>query len=212
MLNWLDRFFGKVSGAIGAEISKAVHWAFHALASVVFAVFGLVGKAWALFVRGVHDFMAAIDKLGAEIIAFASWLVHVEIPAILRWAGAELAKLSSALANIYDWAVKAIADVIRRIEAAISDVTKWVLRNVWDPLKAYADKIYNDLLKWGFYAYNVLTHPQALADSLLLFLVNSLERAAWDIGQKLGTFLLALISANIKKLLILIEDIVTAVF
>jgi phage-related protein len=212
MLNWLDSFFNNVSGSIGALVSKAVHWAIHALASVVFAVFKLVGKAWNTFVSAVKSFHNALDRWAAGVIDWVTWLVKVEIPAILRWAEAELAKLSATLAQLYDRVTAAIADLIGRIESAVKSVTDWVIAEIWDPLKKYADAIYNDLLKWGFYAYTVLTHLDSLADAMIMYIVASLEKYAWQIAGNLGTFMLALIYKNLARLITLAEDIITAVF
>jgi hypothetical protein len=212
MLNWLDSFFSSAKSTIGTAIADAVHWAVHALASVVFAVFGLVSKAWSGLVNAVHAFHAALDHWATEVIQFAQYVIHVVIPKVYRWASAELAKLSSALAKLYDYLAAQVTSLIRRIEAAVTSVTNWVLKNVWAPLKAYADQIWNDLKKWGYTAWWYITHPQALADVIVMPLVNSIESNAFAIASKLGQFTLAILYTQLGKVIHVIEDIIMAVF
>jgi hypothetical protein len=211
VLNWLDSFFSSAASTIGTAVSNAVHWAVHALASVVFAVFGLVGKAWSALVNAVHSFHAALDRWATEVIRFAEYVIKVVVPRIYRWATAELAKLSSALAAYYRYFLARIADVIDRIAAAVTSVTNWVLAHVWAPLKAYADQIWDDLKKWGYTAWWYITHPQALADLIVMPLVTSVEHNAVAIASQLGQFLLAMLLTNITKVITVIEDIITAV-
>lgn len=211
MLSWLDRFFTSAAATIGQAVADAVHWAVHALASVVFAVFGLVGNAWAALARAVTVFHAALDSFATAVLNFAGYVVHVLVPSVIRWAAAGLARLEAALAGLYDWAARQLAALAARITDAVAAVARWVITAVWDPLKSYADKIWNDLLTWGFYAYQVLTHLPALADALLLHLVASLERNAWTVARMLGTFTLSLILGNVRALVQVAEDIITAV-
>lgn len=212
MLNWLDNFWHRVAGTVGGGISTAVHWAMHALASVVFSVFSNVKKAWAYAVGGITALHRTLDNFGKSVLQFADWLWHVAIPAILRWVRKELASLAADLAKLRQWALLEFAKIILALQKAVRDLTSWVIRDIYDPLKRYADQIWSDLKKWGYTAWWYITHPLALAEVLIAPLVITLEKYAWSIARQLGTFTLALIAGNLPKLIALVEDIITAVF
>lgn len=211
MLNWLDRFFGRVRSTIGAGVSDAIHYAVHALAAVVFSVFGLVGKAWSALVGAYKRFLAAVDQFGKEVIAFATYIIKVAIPRVIAWAESELAKLSAAIAAAAADLARWVTEILKRIAAAVTSVIAWVTTNVLDPLLAAVKLLRADLEKWGYTAWYYITHPDKLAALLLDSIVAALEDRAWDIGKRLGGFLLSLIASNLPKLLQLIEDILTAV-
>jgi phenylpyruvate tautomerase PptA (4-oxalocrotonate tautomerase family) len=211
MLGWLDRFFSAAAGTIGGAVSNAIHWAIHAAMAVVLSVFGLVTGAWSVLVDAYHLFLSGLDRFTAEVIRFASYVVHDLIPRVVRWAERELAKLSAALAAVYRDLIRAVNDLILRIAAAVRSVTAWVIREVYDPLRKYADLIWADLLKWGFYAWSVLTHLAAFADTFLMYLVRALEKQAWAVAKQLGTFTLAILHTQLKTIISVIEDILTAV-
>lgn len=212
MLNWLDNFFHRVTGTIGSGVSAAVHWALHGLASVVFAVFANVKKAWAVTLGAMAALHRALDLFGAAVVTWMHWLWKVEIPRILRWAAKELALLAADLAKLRDWAVSELHKLTAWITAELHAVYQWVIRDVLTPLTNTIKTVYQDLIKWGYYAYEYITHPDKLAELLIMPIVSKLEKYAWVIAKQLGTFILALISANIGKIAQLAEDIITAVF
>jgi hypothetical protein len=212
MLAWLDKFFSGVASTIGQPISNAIHWAVHALAAVIFGVFGLVGKAWSGLVDGVRKFHAALDDYAAEIIKFATWVTRTAIPAIYKWATGELAKLSVALAGLGHDLTTLSVSLLARITSAIAGVTDWVITTVYDPLSAAVKLVAANLLKWGFTAYQYITHPQTLADLLIMPLITSLQNNAYAIARLIGDFIVTALRANAVKIAKLLEDIVTDVF
>lgn len=212
MLNWLDNLFHRARGVIGGAVSDAIHWAVRGLAAVVFAVFGAVKKAWAVTAGAMADLHKALDVFGASVVRWAAWLWRVEIPRILRWAQHELARLAADLARLRDWAIVQLARLTLWVTHQITAVYQWVLRDVYDPLSRAIARTYQDLLKWGYYSYQYITHPERLAELLIMPLVVTFEKYAWQIARQLGTFTLALITANLPKVLALAEDIITAVF
>lgn len=211
MLTWLDNFWNRVTGSVGNAVSSAVHWAEHAIASVVLSVFNLVGKAWAKMYQGAHDLGEAIYKFGLEAYSFAVYVVKVLVPRVVKWAEAQLAKLSADLARVYhdflaftDW-VKA------RFVQAYHDIEGWAVREIWDPLVRLTDWLKANLIKWGYTAWWYITHLPQLAEALIYHLAVSLENHAWELAGILGKFFLSLIVRNLKPFMLLIEDIISAV-
>lgn len=211
MLSWLDKFFSAASSTIGNAISNTVHWAIHALASVVFAVFSAVGAAWTAFVDATGALVSEVGNLALNVYHFANHVMKVLLPAIYRWAAAELKKLEAYAESVYHWALKEFDTVRAWVEHLISDLTSWVLRDIWDPLKKYADQIWDDLKKWGYVAWWWITHLPDLAEAMIFHIAASTEKHAWELANMLGQFFLSLIIANLNTMLTLIEDIITAV-
>lgn len=212
MLEWLDQFFTVTKILVGQQVSDVTHWAMHALASVVFGVFKTVGAAWSKFTAAVTRFGKEAGHFAHEVWAWATYLVRVVIPRILRWAEAQLAKLAARLAQVYHELITWVTRILALIRTEIDNLTKWIVAHIYTPLKNYADQIARDLRKWGYTAWWYITHPAALAELLINDIVTSFERHAWDIAPKLGSFLLSLIVRNLPKLVHLVEDIITAVF
>lgn len=211
MLNWLDSFWNSVTGSVGNAVSSAVHWALHAVMSVILSVFKLVGSAWSALVYDVAYFHAEIDAFCKSVLDFGSYILHHVIPSLLKWAQAQLDRLSADLARIYDWAQREVNDLILRIADAVSTVENWANRTIWKPLKDYADQIWADLKLWGYTAWYYITHPDLLAETLIFSIATSLEKHAWELAEKLGEFAVSLVMANLKRFLSLIETIISAV-
>lgn len=179
--------------------------------SVILSVFRLVGGAWTKLVDAYHTFHAALDAFSKAVYDFADYVIHHLIPSILKWAERELAKLSALLARLYDDLQRAVNNLILRIASTAKALTNWVLRNVYDPLKKYADQIWSDLKLWGYTAWWWITHLADLAEAMIFHIATSLEKHAWELAPILGKFLLSLILANVKRFVLLIEDIIDSV-
>lgn len=211
MLDWLTGWFTNFASTVGDPIVGMVHWAVHALASVVLSVFRNVLKAW-------DDFTGAIDGLGDSIWHFVNrvwhalwWLITKEVPRIWRWLAQESARVWKGIRYAWATAVRLFNDAIGFAERIVDDVIGWVQRDVWKPLRDLADLLWRDLLKWGWTAWWWITHPADLAKMLLAYLIKAAEDAFWSVATPAGTFALRLVLANARRFAILIEDIVRAV-
>lgn len=85
-------------------------------------------------------------------------------------------------------------------------------------LDAFGDDVargFHDLYTWvdreGREVWYYISHPGKLVDLIWDDLISKLEGDAWNVGDKLGKFLLSLILHNIKRFALLVEDIVHAV-
>lgn len=179
--------------------------------SVILSVFRLVGGAWNGLTDAFRAFHSALDNWSHEVYLFGDYLIRHLIPSIVRWAERELAKLSAFISRVYDDLQRAVNDLILRIASTARALTKWVLDNVYDPLKEYADQIWADLKKWGYTAWWYITHPDALAELIIFPIATSLEKHAWQLAGQLGKFALSLVLANVRQFINLIEDIVDSV-
>lgn len=211
MFDWVKDFVERWAGQVAAPVRDLVHWAVHALAGVVYAVFGNVGSAW-------HDVFAAarwIESTATDlvhwIVTHLTWLIKHAIPALGQlilhyWRDA--LNFATSLYHDLQRGLQQLTGLARRW---VDDALAWVHDHVWAPLVADAKQLRNDLLKWGFFAYDLLTHPARLAGILVLPLIAAAEAVFWQIAAPAGEFALRLVLANARRFAQLAETILTAV-
>jgi hypothetical protein len=211
MLNWITGVIGAFVNLIPSPIRQLVHYVVHGLAAVVNGVFGHVLNAW----RGLASFTVSlghqIEDFAFQVAAKFIQILHVTIPAVEHWVERGIAAVVARIAAVLAWAVREFGIVRAWVTALLVALWHLVLRDVYDPLFAFATWLKKYLLLWGYTAWWYITHPASLAELLILPLADSLERHAWELAGKLGTFLLALVVKNLKHVLQLAEDILSAV-
>lgn len=211
MLSWISGFVSRWSGAVSADIRDLVHWTVHALASVMYSVFGLVGSAWHNVWAGANWMREQADHLGHEVFSTLWSVIKRDLP----WLAAFITSVRSLAVRLYNtvtaWAWREIRAAEQLAQRLVGDVRSWAYRDIWLPLEQAATDLRRDLVHWGYTAWWLVTHPDALAARLGDALVSWLEANAWAVGRRLGTFLLALLTHHIRQVLMLLEDVASAV-
>lgn len=90
-------------------------------------------------------------------------------------------------------------------------VLLWVLVHVLAFLYGLVKRLFGWIDGIGATMWHYFSHLADFAELLIMALVASLERHAWEIGKLLGTFFLALIVRNVVRFATLVETIVDAV-
>jgi hypothetical protein len=211
MLNWIAGYVGRWAGVVDIHVRDLVHWAIHALASVIYTVFGHVGNAWG-------DLLAAFKWLHSHAADYVAWtiahlrqIILVDLP---KLAATALGYLKQALAfatTVYHLALAGIARLHDLARQWVADALQFVHDHVYAPLLALARQLRTDLLKWGYYAYQLVTHPDQLAVILLDALIAAAEAAFWRIADPAGRFALRLILSQPLRFARLAETIAAAV-
>lgn len=211
MFDWIAGFVARWAGRIGADILDVVHWSVHALAGVVYAVFGNVGNAWHLLWLSFHWLEVQTRLMGASVFGWIRQIITTDLPWLWHIL---LSDVKGLLAEIGRVAGVVEADLLRGLNVlrgVIDSVVRWVVANVYDPLKAFADQLRADLEKWGFFAWRLLNDPPKLAAILLGALIAAAESAFFSIAAPAGRFVLGLLIHNAAKVASLLESIVAAV-
>lgn len=211
MISWITGWVSKFLGLVPQAIIDLVHWGLHALASVINAIFGDVARAW-------HDLWAAVAQVETAVFDFAAAVWGLAVKMLRYWVPRILGEIKRVVAALWhgiDWAWTHAVKLVSELRALawhwILDLWRLVLRDVWTPLKALADHIYDLLVKWGYTAWWWITHPASLAESLVFHMAAAIERHAWELARLLGTFLTALVLRNARRLVQLAEQILAAV-
>lgn len=211
MLNWIAGFVDRWRDRIGQDLRDLVHWTVHALAGVVYTVFGNVGRGW-------RHLWLAFEWLGRQATGFIAetygWIrqiITTDLPWLWHILLSDIKGVLALIDRVYRTVAAAILAAVRYAESLVRGAIRWTVDHVWAPLKAYADAIYRDLLKWGYAAYQLVTHPDRLAVILLDAMIAAAEAAFWRIAGPAGRFALGLVLHNARRFALLLESIVAAV-
>jgi hypothetical protein len=210
--DWLTNWFVNAGSGIERRIVDMVHWAVHALASAVLAVFAHVERAWVSLTGHIWRYLGDLASLFVAIMGKLVKIVRVIIPGVLRWAARLFAYVEKLIRSWVAWLWGKIRETIALIYREISAVMRWAVQHIYDPLKRWVDFLWAKIRAWAYVAWWWVTHLADLAEALVYHLVRSLEVHAWDIADKLGTFALALVARNLRRFAHLIETIFVAVF
>lgn len=211
MLDWIAGYVARWTGQVEQSTRDLVHWGLHALAGVVYAVFGNVGKAWSDVLTALKWAHREADSFAGYVVGHLAAIVTVDIPRLWSYATAAVKALEQLALRYYHAALAAVQVAEHLAAAAVKSALVWVAAHVYDPLLARAKQLEADLLRWGYYAYQLVTHPDKLAAILLGSLIAFAEASFWRIAAPAGRFALRLIVAQLPAVLRLAEAVVTAV-
>lgn len=186
------------------QIEYAHYGYWHTVAGNVLNGWQQMTRGCLIALQGLQQFMFAQSLLDYVIM-------RQRIPWLANWIAWLGGKTVDDLRNAID--------MLRREYRAGDDaehgytrsVLEWVLVHVL----AYLLGRILDLVSWitgiGSTMWHYFTHLADFADLLFWFLVAALESRAWDVADKLGEFLLALIIRNLGRFARLLETIIDAV-
>ncbi len=212
MFGWIGRIWQWGVSNVGDPVASWVHDFVRGIFGWLATLFGHIGEAWhAVFTVGVLLFHAA-EAFGHAIWEEFYRLFVIALPRLIRWAGHELTLLGHAIRALYNRLVRDVINLYHHIAHAISGAIHWVVTHVYDPLKRDIVQAWDWITKRGELVFYYMTHPDKLAMLIFDSLLELLEREAWTVGRKLGRFFLSLVVHNLRQFVLLIEDIVMAVF
>lgn len=209
MLSWIDGYVFRWAAVVATPIRDMVKWAVYALAGVVYGVFGNVGAAWVLIWDGINWVWTHSGNFALETVAWIRQIVTVDIPGLWSRLLSYVDQLEKLIGQLWDKAVAAIADAVRTALHYTDAAIQWVVSHVYNPLKSFIDQVYADLLKWGYWSWQLLNDPGRLAVILLGALIAAAEAAFWTIAGPAGRFALGIVLHNAARFAALLETIIT---
>lgn len=211
MISWLTGWVGRFLGLIPDAVLTLVRWGFHAIATAVEFVFSNVAKAWRAYWAAISALERATWEFGAAVFGLAVKVLKYWVPRLIADLKAAALALWHGITWVWVHAVALVSDLRKLAWKWILDLWHMVLRDVWAPLKAFADHLYHLILIWAYVAWWWITHLPNLAEALVFHLAASIERHAWELAKLLGTFLTALVLHNARRIVQLAETILAAV-
>lgn len=172
MLGLINRILHDLSSGITA-IEK---WAL----KLIYAVYSFVNKLFAELRKAVDNvwtaltnFAKAILKFASQVYTYAKWIVTKLVPSVIHWAEKELLSVAHDIADLGKWAVGWIDRLIKDIASAIKNITNWVIKNIFDPLKTDFLTAWHWITHEGAMIYDLITHPEKLAALLAGYIWDS---------------------------------------
>ena len=211
MLGWIAGFVARWEPVVSRGVRDLVHWGLHALASVVYTVFGNVGKAWVAVVHSLDWMLIHVPRFVAAVFTHIDTIITKDIPAIWHWITAQVAAIGRLIAHVYDLAVSYALSLYNKAVRLLDDLSTWVLTHVLVPLTNITTSLRNDLLKWGYFAYQLLNDPGKLAGILAKYIVAAVLAIFWTVADVIGRFIAGIILHQARRLISVIETVLTAV-
>ncbi len=211
MLDWIAGYVGRWSGEVVDATRSLVQWGLHALASVVYTVFGNVGKAWGNIIDTIADLYTEARNFATEVAHTLYWIVHLYVLPLVNRLTADFHTALTFAESVLKYARLAIDAVNHALAAGLQDVRTWADRNIFAPLTAAIKTVEANLIKWGLFAYDLLTHPEKLAPLLIRALITAAEDIFWDIAAPIGEFAFRIVVKDLNRWLKLAETIIAAV-
>lgn len=211
MISWLTGWVNRFLHIVPDAVIALVHWAVHALASAVEFVFHDVAVAWRFYWATMLAIERACFDFGAAVFGLAVKVLRYWVPRILGEIARAVLALWHGINWVWDHAVAEINTLRKLAWSWVAGLWHMVLRDVWAPLKAFADHLYDLIKAWAYVAWWWITHLDRLADAMIFHIAASLEKYAWQLARLLGTFLTALILHNVRRFVLLLETIIAAV-
>jgi hypothetical protein len=211
VFDWIKSFVDRWAGLVDSATRDLIHWAVHALAGVVYTVFGNVGGAWHDLFTALHWLRSTAADFAGWVVTHFTWLIKYEIPHLGQLLLSYWHDALNFATRLYHLALSAVEAALNVARHLVDDAITWVRVHVYDPLLARAKQLETDLLKWGYAAWQLVTSPPKLAAILLDALVAAAEAAFDRIAEPAGEFALRLVVHQLPKLLKLAEAILAAV-
>lgn len=211
MIGWITGWVARFAGLVGQATIDLVHWGLHALASVINAIFGNVARAWHNMWSAMLWLERACFDFGAAVYGLAVKVLRYWIPRLLRDLAAAVLALWHGIHWVWSHAVSLINDLRKLTWKWINDLWRMVLRDVWKPLRDFAEHLYRLIIDWAYVAWWWITHLDSLAEKMVFHIAAAIERHAWALARLLGTFLTALVLHNARRVVALAETILAAV-
>lgn len=212
--NTFRSIVGLITGSWQSAIQSVVNWV-NSLENTHYGywhtVAGHVGSAWQGMAGATLHLMQRMQAFMFAQGAFDHLVAKQWIP----WLGNWIAWLGGTIRNRINATIAMLRREYKAGDAAQHAYTRsvllWILIHVLAFLYGLVKRLFGWIDGIGATMWHYFTHLADFAELLIMFLVASLEKHAWDIGKLLGKFFLSLIIHNVVRFATLVETIVDAV-
>ncbi len=211
MLGWLHRAWSWGVNNVGDPVASWVRDLFHGVWGFLHTIFGHVIDAWPFMWHAFRNIWRMFDSFATWVGWLFKYLYQVWIPRLYHVLLRLYHNVLKYAQTVYHWAVRMFDWFKHWVSKLIDAVRTWVINDIWKPLYRSLLAVWHWINHEGSILWYYITHPDKLVDLVWDALIAKLETEAWNIGGKLGRFSLALIVHNLRRFLLLLEDIVNAV-
>jgi|SRR5579859_100414 len=218
MFNWLGNAIRSLVGAGAAASASSVQAALNIISTIFTTTYqywhtvaGHANSGWQQLTRTLLYLRNNMQQFMFSQYLFDALIIKHYIPWITGWISWLGGKIQRDLGTLRGILHREIVAGDNAQHAYTRSVLLWILIHVLAFLLNLVKSIFGWIDGIGNKMWHYFTHLAEFAELLIMFLVASLEKHAWEIGKLLGTFFLSLIVHNITKFATLVEDIIDAV-
>jgi hypothetical protein len=203
--------YDSAAGAIDATVRSWVRELITGVYGWLHIIAGDVGSAWSVLEGKALGYWHGLTAFVNSLVAALYHLFKILLPAVIAEYRKLFGQAEKFITSVYNYVLRQVASLIQFISKSVDGLWQLVLRDVWRPLLASLTNAWKWIKTDGATVFYYISHPDKLIDLIWLYLIAKLEREAWNVGALLGKFFLSLILHNVKRLALLIEDIINAV-
>lgn len=209
MLDWIKNLY--YQAFVGVP-SAVVQWVVTQLKQIVAWLENVLSShksKWGDIWQSARSLASGVDALGRETYWMLWRIRRQQVPGVVAWAGRRFTSDEHTNSARYTYLRQLIQKNYNTEKGDISSLKRWLLLVVVAPILWTLAKLGEEMLKWAFFAYQLLTAPLKLAAILFWALISVLEQNFWDVAARFGEYVAKLVWANMPKTLALVEQIIT---
>lgn len=209
MLDWIKNLYYQAFVGVPSQVA---HWVLDQLKHVVAWLENVLGShksRWGDIWQSARSLASGVDALGRETYWMLWRIRRQQVPGVVAWAGRRFTADEHTGAARYTYLRQLIQRNYNTEKSDLSSFKRWLLLLVVAPILWTLKTIGEQMIKWAFFAYQLLTAPLKLANILFWALISVLEANFWEVAAKFGEYVARLVWANMPKTLQIIEQIIT---
>jgi phage-related protein len=152
-----------------SDITSVYHWALAAVAAVYSFVDRTAAALWIASTQLFHSmeylYRSAWHYITVVYTALKT-VVDVVIRNLQNYVETGLKDVLGFATSVYHTLVTWVEYLEKLVTSAISDISHWVITEIYDPLVRTINTAIQWILHEGTYAYHLLTNPELLVDIL----------------------------------------------
>jgi hypothetical protein len=211
MPSWLRTLiFGGWAG-VADEIKQLLNQALGGLASWIQSLFGTSKQAWTELWAAFDGLAQDTDYFGNRVWLNLNWTGRSVIPSLARYVDAFNRRQDSWNAKWHALLWQRDAQNHDFTVSQIGAAKLWALGAIFLPLSKLIIALTADVLKWAYWAFQLLNDPPRLA-GMLLWPLTAVMEATWEAWTlSVGDWVGKLILHNLLKVIHLAEQILSDV-
>lgn len=212
MISWLYNLIFGQQYAVSGDTRNMIWDSLKGFIAWTQKILQNTADAWQSVYMRMWNLDAGTWRIG-NAVYWKFWrLYRLDIPFIKKEA-------SDRSNEIFHWANNYIGYVINRVNSVRNQAWLWivgltfmVVHVIVPPIMVLLHTLADQMLKWAYFAWYLLTHPPKLADILFWPLFAVFKVNPFAIGRTIGDWALKLVLAEFIKSSQLVEEIITDVF
>ena len=211
MFGWIEGIFSRAANTVDSAVRALVHAAIRGIYGFLHSIFGAVIRGWSRFYGDVTGYARHELEWAREVYNALVRLFRHLIPFLNNRITVVNITINNRITNVTRVLQHNITVETQQRKASILSLLAWIIAHILRPFLAFSAMVTHWLTHEGAMMLHYFTHLAEFAELLFWWIVHSLEKHAWDAAKVLGEFFLALLVHNLKRVALLLEDIIHAV-